>query len=161
VLAQHQRWKLSSSVPVGSEPEGMSLAAVARRLYVANGRSNTVSILDMDAAEVFGEVEVGEEPIATEVDPESRRIFSADAVSGQVSALDGMTGRVIAALPAGKGTISGGGGGSGFGRGRGELVASLVGQPLPGFRLPDSNGRVRTLDEFRGKVLMLNFFASW
>ena len=31
----------------------------------------------------------------------------------------------------------------------------------PGFSLPDLSGQQRNLDEFEGKVLLVNFWASW
>lgn len=34
-------------------------------------------------------------------------------------------------------------------------------KPAPDFSLPDLNGKTRTLAEFRGKVLMLFFWATW
>ncbi len=34
-------------------------------------------------------------------------------------------------------------------------------KPAPAFSLPDLQGRVRTLGDFRGKVLMLFFWATW
>ena len=33
-----------------------------------------------------------------------------------------------------------------------------VGEPAPGFELPDQDGKVRTLGDFRGKWLVLYFF---
>ena len=38
-----------------------------------------------------------------------------------------------------------------------------VSPPLaaPGFTLPDMDGEMHTLDDFRGKVVMLNFWATW
>lgn len=33
--------------------------------------------------------------------------------------------------------------------------------PAPNFRLPDESGKRRTLEEFRGQVVVLNFFATW
>ena len=34
-------------------------------------------------------------------------------------------------------------------------------KPAPAFSLPDLQGKVRTLGDFRGKVLMLFFWATW
>lgn len=31
----------------------------------------------------------------------------------------------------------------------------------PGFTLPDLTGRKRSLSDFRGKLVMLNFWATW
>ena len=37
----------------------------------------------------------------------------------------------------------------------------LVGQPRPGFELADLEGERRVLDEWNGKVVVLNFWATW
>jgi cytochrome oxidase Cu insertion factor (SCO1/SenC/PrrC family) len=34
-------------------------------------------------------------------------------------------------------------------------------KPAPAFSLPDLQGKVRALGDFRGKVLMLFFWATW
>jgi cytochrome oxidase Cu insertion factor (SCO1/SenC/PrrC family) len=34
-------------------------------------------------------------------------------------------------------------------------------KPAPAFSLPDLEGKTRTLEDFRGKVLMLFFWATW
>lgn len=39
--------------------------------------------------------------------------------------------------------------------------ALLVGQPAPDVTLQDLNGRKRALTEYRGKIVLLTFFASW
>ena len=35
-----------------------------------------------------------------------------------------------------------------------------VGRPAPSFALPDESGRVRSLDEFKGKTLILAFYPK-
>jgi len=37
----------------------------------------------------------------------------------------------------------------------------LIGSQLPPFRLRDASGKEHSLDEYRGKILMLNFFSTW
>lgn len=39
--------------------------------------------------------------------------------------------------------------------------SKLLGQPAPEVQAPDITGRERSLNEFRGRVVLLNFFASW
>jgi len=41
------------------------------------------------------------------------------------------------------------------------LAGPGIGQPAPGFTLPDSAGVNRSLSSYRGRVVMLNFWASW
>jgi len=36
-----------------------------------------------------------------------------------------------------------------------------IGQPAPAFRLQDINGQEVTLDQFKGRVVMLDFWATW
>jgi thiol-disulfide isomerase/thioredoxin len=36
-----------------------------------------------------------------------------------------------------------------------------IGRPAPKFTLPDLNGRQISLDQFRGKIVMLDFWATW
>ena len=37
----------------------------------------------------------------------------------------------------------------------------IIGQPRPGFALPDATGTVRDVAEWSGNVLVVNFWASW
>jgi thiol-disulfide isomerase/thioredoxin len=36
-----------------------------------------------------------------------------------------------------------------------------IGSPAPKFTLPDLNGREVSLDQFKGKIVMLDFWATW
>jgi thiol-disulfide isomerase/thioredoxin len=36
-----------------------------------------------------------------------------------------------------------------------------IGSPAPAFMLPDVNGKIVSLDQFRGKIVMLDFWATW
>jgi len=40
-------------------------------------------------------------------------------------------------------------------------ASSMVGQQRPLFRLPDLQGKVRSVEEWSGQVLVLNFWATW
>lgn len=43
-----------------------------------------------------------------------------------------------------------------------ELLTPLVDRkPAPGFNLPDQNGQLVKLDSFRGKPVIINFWATW
>jgi peroxiredoxin/outer membrane lipoprotein-sorting protein len=42
-----------------------------------------------------------------------------------------------------------------------EGGATLIGQVAPGFELPDLSGKLHRLEDLRGKVVLLNFWATW
>ncbi|HEX2533595.1 MAG TPA: TlpA disulfide reductase family protein, partial [Chitinophagaceae bacterium] len=42
-----------------------------------------------------------------------------------------------------------------------QQAASLVGRPAPDFALPDVNGKPVPLSSFRGKYVLVDFWASW
>jgi hypothetical protein len=37
----------------------------------------------------------------------------------------------------------------------------MLGEPAPSFRLPDLSGQTRSLEEWRGRLIVLHFGASW
>jgi peroxiredoxin len=41
-----------------------------------------------------------------------------------------------------------------------RLIERFTGQPAPPFRLPDTDGREVALDQFRGRVVLINFWFS-
>jgi len=44
----------------------------------------------------------------------------------------------------------------------GQQLTPLADKPqAPGFNLPDENGQLFTLDSFKGKPLIINFWATW
>ena len=52
--------------------------------------------------------------------------------------------------------------GLGFGKDPGEMDKVLEGRPAPAFELPRLlDGQLRSLDDFRGQPLVLNFWATW
>lgn len=47
------------------------------------------------------------------------------------------------------------------GRGRGTAGPAQIGGPAPTFELDDLSGRRVTLEQYRGKVVLLDFWATW
>ncbi|HEV2679069.1 MAG TPA: TlpA disulfide reductase family protein [Rhodanobacter sp.] len=39
--------------------------------------------------------------------------------------------------------------------------SALIGQPLPALSLPDLDGKLHVLSDYRGRRVLLNFWASW
>jgi len=50
------------TIPVGQRPGTMALTPDGSKLYVANGRSNSVSVIDTKELKQVGDVPVGEAP---------------------------------------------------------------------------------------------------
>lgn len=42
-----------------------------------------------------------------------------------------------------------------------QIVSPLKGKPAPGFTLEDLNGNKVSLDSYKGKALLINFWATW
>ena len=49
-------------IPVGKRPWNMGLTPDGKKLYVANGKSNSVSVIDTEILEAIKEIIVGESP---------------------------------------------------------------------------------------------------
>ncbi|HEU0202512.1 MAG TPA: hypothetical protein VFR86_19035, partial [Burkholderiaceae bacterium] len=54
--------QITHTIRVGQRPWNMALTADGSKLYVANGRSNSVSVIDTTKKAVIKEVPVGEMP---------------------------------------------------------------------------------------------------
>ncbi|MGA2264078.1 MAG: TlpA disulfide reductase family protein [Acidobacteriota bacterium] len=44
---------------------------------------------------------------------------------------------------------------------RPDEALDIIGKPAPHFQLRDLNGQLVSLDDFKGKVVMLDFWATW
>jgi len=42
-----------------------------------------------------------------------------------------------------------------------ETASVEIGRPAPAFKLPDLKGQEISLDQYRGKIVMLDFWATW
>ena len=54
--------RVVDSIAVGRRPWGIALAADGNHLYTADGRSNTVSVIDTATRRVLTAIPVGERP---------------------------------------------------------------------------------------------------
>lgn len=43
----------------------------------------------------------------------------------------------------------------------GKSQFSSISQPAPDFKITDLEGRIHTLGDYRGKILLINFWATW
>jgi YVTN family beta-propeller protein len=54
--------EILATIPVGKRPWNMAITPDGRKLYVANGRSNSVTVIDAIELKAMSEVQVGEMP---------------------------------------------------------------------------------------------------
>jgi YVTN family beta-propeller protein len=54
--------RVLATIPVGKRPWNMALTPDGAKLYVANGRSGSVSVIDTAALQKLADIEVGELP---------------------------------------------------------------------------------------------------
>jgi DNA-binding beta-propeller fold protein YncE len=94
--------KLAGSIPNTQGVHGIAFAPALTRGYTSNGRSNTVSVFELDTLRVIQEVSVsGKKPDAILYEPQHNHIVTANGASANLSVLDAGTLQMVAtvALP--------------------------------------------------------------
>jgi YVTN family beta-propeller protein len=90
------------SLPAGSSPRGVALTLNGQFLYVADGGSNNVSVLDTRTNRIVASVPVGSQPVNVAVTPDGASAYVANTGSSDVSVIDTQTNRVVRVVPAGQ-----------------------------------------------------------
>ncbi|WGJ13629.1 beta-propeller fold lactonase family protein [Methylocapsa sp. D3K7] len=96
---------LVATVPVGTNPAGVSLSPDGKRVYVANTTSNNVSVIDTTTSppSVIATIPVGTSPSVLAVTPDGNRVYVVNQFSNNVSIITTTTAppSVIATIPVG------------------------------------------------------------
>jgi len=96
--------RVTATVPIGKNPDGVAVDPGTHAVYVANAFDNTVSVIDASTRTVTATVPVGYDPVGVAVDPGTHTVyvtnFDGDTVS--VSVIDGSTRTVTATVPVGR-----------------------------------------------------------
>ena len=101
VVAEH-RVRRTIRLTEGSRSMGVALSPDAGTLYVANGRTRTVSMVELAAGEVTGSVEAGERPWGIAVSFDGRFLYTANGPSNDITVLDAATLAVVTRIPVGE-----------------------------------------------------------
>ncbi len=80
---------------------GIALAPALRRGYTSNGRSNTVTIFDLNTLKAISQVKTGTNPDAIMFDDASRMVFAFNGRSQDTTVIDAASGTVAATIPLG------------------------------------------------------------
>lgn len=78
-----------------------STISSSKRIYVANPRSNNVSVIDGETNALLKTVNVGTRPFCVGVNPITNRIYVSNQGSDNISVIDGFSNRVIATIKVG------------------------------------------------------------
>jgi YVTN family beta-propeller protein len=88
------------SVRVGDAPVALALNRNTGRLYVANSRGRSVSILDIHSDKVLATVPTAARPYAIAVDEAANKVFVSNTFSNMLTVIDG-TANAVTNLPVG------------------------------------------------------------
>jgi YVTN family beta-propeller protein len=92
-----------ATIPVGSVPIGVAVNATSNKIYVANSRSNNISVIDGASNTVVATVADPNAiaPFAVAVNATTNTIYVANSQSNNLTVIDGGTNAVIATIPVG------------------------------------------------------------
>ncbi len=92
--------KLSGNIPRTAGVNGIAFAPTLKRGFTSNGRSNSVSVFELDTLRVAYEVPIsGTAPDAILYEPQQNHVFTANRDSANLSVLDAGTLQVVATVP--------------------------------------------------------------
>lgn len=89
------------TLPKGSRPMRLHLSTDNKSLFVSNGRSGTISVIDTQSYELKDTITVGQRPWGIGISPDGKYLFSANGPSNDVSVVDLATNKEIKKIPAG------------------------------------------------------------
>jgi len=89
-------------LPEGSLPMGLVLSPDESMLYVANGRGQTVTAIDLASRQVVNSVVVGPRPWGLAISPDGTTLYSANGPSDDVSVIDIASFEVVKKIPVGE-----------------------------------------------------------
>jgi YVTN family beta-propeller protein len=92
--------KLAAAIPNTPGVHGIAFAPPLKRGFTSNGRSNTISVFELDTLRMIKEVPVsGKNPDAILYEPRHNYIITANDESSDLSVLDAETLQVVATIP--------------------------------------------------------------
>ena len=84
-----------------SKPMGVVVSPDSRRIFVANGRGNNVSVIDATSYRLLKLIGVGGRPWGIAITPDGKKIYTANGLSNDVSVIDAEKGEVLRTISVG------------------------------------------------------------
>ena len=72
----------------GARPMACAMSSDGKRLYVSNGRAETISVIDTDENKVVGKIKAGTRVWGIGISPDGGILFAANGPSNDVSVID-------------------------------------------------------------------------
>jgi YVTN family beta-propeller protein len=89
-------------LPKDSKPMGVVVSTDGKRVYVANGRGGTVSVIDPRTDAVTNTIPVGQRPWGIALTGDGGKLYTANGPSNDVSVIDTKSLQVSKKVPVGK-----------------------------------------------------------
>jgi YVTN family beta-propeller protein len=90
------------TLPTGARPMSLKIGSDEHYLYVSNGRSGTVSVIDVHSDEIVTNIKVGTRPWGMALSPDGKYLFTANGPSDDISVVDLKSNQEIRRIKAGK-----------------------------------------------------------
>ncbi|HEX8090358.1 MAG TPA: beta-propeller fold lactonase family protein, partial [Blastocatellia bacterium] len=104
VNAKTHRVTRTIELPRGQvKPMGIAISRDGSRLYVSNGRGNSVAVIDTRSNKILAMISVAQRPWGIALSADGRKIYTANGLSNDVAVIDTATNRVITTIRAGEG----------------------------------------------------------
>jgi YVTN family beta-propeller protein len=84
---------------VGDAPQAVAINASTDLVYVSNGESASISVIDSTKNAVVTTIPVGAGPLSLAIDPQADQLYVVNAADSTVSVVDGATASVVATIP--------------------------------------------------------------
>ena len=88
-----------ATIPVGDEPEGVTLSPDERFLYVTIEGENKLAVIDAAARRVIAKVPVGGRPRSIAFSPDGSKAYVSDELQGAITEMDGRSHQVLRTFP--------------------------------------------------------------
>lgn len=89
IMFQQRLIGKTPQIPVGSSPTDIAINTKTNKIYVVNGESNSVSIINSNFGNEAKNIRVGTNPSSIAVDDFNNRIYVANSGSDTISVIDG------------------------------------------------------------------------
>jgi YVTN family beta-propeller protein len=97
--------EIVTTIPIDrgeGKPVGVVVSPNGKRVYVASGRTGTLSVIDAATYTVLASIPVGKRPWGVAITRDARYVYTANGLSNDVSVLDTSTNRVVATIKVGQ-----------------------------------------------------------